>query len=181
VTGLVIRGIYLGAQWETDWLYKEGGASQLNPAGWVQFAAQAPKSKNLTRAYHRLLHSPKRATRKAAARAWTRWEHSLSFLEPRPDRSTEQENIALLENHYFSHTCWLRPGQLLKAAGLLANIPTIIVQGRYDLVCPPASAHQLKAAMPHATLVMTIAGHAGSEPATKAALRAATDEMLKHQ
>ena len=183
VRSLVIRGIYLGSLWETDWLYKEGGASQLNPGGWAQFAAQAPKARNLTRAYHRLLHSPKKATRKAAARAWTRWEHSVSFLEPRPDRSTEseQENVALVENHYFSHNCWLRPGQLLKNVGRLAKIPTTIVQGRYDLVCPPAAAYRLKASMPHATLVMTTAGHAGSEPETKAALRAATNEMLRYQ
>jgi len=183
VSSLVIRGIYLGSSWETDWLYKEGGASQLNPAGWAQFASNAPKARNLTRAYHRLLHSPKRATRKAAARAWTRWEHSVSFLKETPDRSTEskQETLALLENHYFSHNCWLRPGQLLKDVHRLANIPTTIVQGRYDLVCPPAAAYRLKASMPHATLVMTTAGHAGSEPETKAALRSATNEMLRYQ
>jgi len=182
VSGLVIRGIYLGDSWETDWLYKEGGASQLNPAGWASFAsvAKGSKAKNLTRAYHRLLHSPKRATRKAAAKAWTRWEHSLSFLKARPDRSTEpeQENMAVLENHYFSHTCWLKKGQLVKEANRLSKIPTTIVQGRYDLVCPPASAYRLKAALPHATLVMTTAGHAGSEPETNVALRKATDEML---
>lgn len=184
VTGLVVRGIYLGSPWENDWLYKKGGASQLNPAGWAQFASVGGRSKkNLTRAYHRLLRSPKRATRKAAARAWTRWEHSVSFLEPRPDKSTEaeQENVALLENHYFIHNCWLRPGQLLKNADRLAKIPTTIVQGRYDLVCPPAAAYRLKASLPHATLVMTTAGHAGSEPETKAALRKATDEMLRYQ
>lgn len=180
VSGLVIRGIYLGYPWETDWLYKEGGASQMNPAGWAQFAALAPKVRNLTRAYQRFLHSPRRVTRKAAARAWTRWEHSLSFLEPRPDRSTEaeQEDMALVENHYFSHNCWLKKGQLLKNAKRLSKIPTTIVQGRYDLVCPPASAYRLKTALPHATLVMTTAGHAGSEPETKAALRKATDDML---
>ena len=183
VSGLVIRGIYLGHAWETDWLYKEGGASQLNPAGCTQFSSKAPRARKLTRAYHRLLHSPKRATRKAAERAWTRWEHSVSFLEPRPDKSTEteQENVALLENHYFIHNCWLRPGQLLKNVDRLAKIPTTIVQGRYDLVCPPASAYRLKGSMPHATLMMTTAGHAGSEPETKAALRKATDEMLRYQ
>jgi proline iminopeptidase len=182
VSGIVIRGIYLGDPWETDWLYKEGGASQLNPVGWASFASAAKngKTKNLTRAYHRLLHSSRRATRKAAARAWTRWEHSLSFLEARPDRSTEaeQENMALVENHYFSHNCWLKKGQLLTNAKKLSKIPTTIVQGRYDLVCPPISAYQLKATLPHATLVMTTAGHAGSEPETKAALRKATDKML---
>jgi len=182
VSGLVIRGIYLGYPSENDWLYKEGGASQMNPAGWDQFAsvAKGSKAKNLTRAYHRLLHSPKRVTRKAAAKAWTRWEHSISFLQGRPDRSTEaeQENMAVLENHYFSHNCWLKKGQLLANAKKLAKIPTTIVQGRYDLVCPPASAYRLKASIPHATLVMTTAGHAGSEPETNAALRKATDEML---
>jgi proline iminopeptidase len=90
--------------------------------------------------------------------------------------------MALIENHYFDHGCWLKPGQLLKgaAAPTLSRIPTIIVQGQYDLVCPPAAAAQLKEAMPHASLrLIPDAGHAGSEPGTAVALRKATDEMLK--
>lgn len=185
VTSLVIRGIYLGSPMENDWLYREGGASQLQPAGWARFAAgsKVRSSKNLTRAYHRLLHSPKRVTRRAAARAWATWESSISFLKPRPDRSTpeELENVALLENHYFYHNCWLRPGQLLQGVSRLSKIPIAIVQGQYDLVCPPVSAYRLKEALPHATLMMTHAGHAGSEEETKAALRRATDQMLRHQ
>jgi proline iminopeptidase len=188
VTGLVLRGIYLGQPWETDWLYKEGGASQIRPEEWRRFVAPIPlplRSRNVTRTYKRLLQSRDRRTRRAAARAWSRWEHSLSFLKPRsnPDTDTDsqKENMALIENHYFDHGCWLRPGQLLKAAAsVLSRIPTIIVQGQYDLVCPPAAAAQLKEVMPHASLrLIPDAGHAGSEPGTAAALRKATDEMLK--
>jgi proline iminopeptidase len=187
VTGLVLRGIYLGQPWETDWLYKEGGASRVRPEEWRRFVAPIPlrlRGRNVTRTYGRLLRSRDRRTRRAAARAWSRWENSLSFLKPRPDSDTdtEKENMALIENHYFDHGCWLRPGQLLKGAvaPTLSRIPTIIVQGQYDLVCPPAAAAQLKEAMPHASLrLIPDAGHAGSEPGTAAALRKATDEMLK--
>ncbi len=88
--------------------------------------------------------------------------------------------MALIENHYFDHGCWLKPGQLLKETPILRRIPTIIVQGQYDLVCPPAAAAQLKEAMPHASLrLISDAGHAGSEPGTAAALRKATDEMRR--
>jgi proline iminopeptidase len=73
--------------------------------------------------------------------------------------------MALIENHYFDHGCWLKPGQLLKDAVTLSRIPTIIVQGQYDLVCPPAAAAQLKEAMPHASLhLIPDAGHAFADP-----------------
>lgn len=185
VTGLVLRGIYLGQPWETDWLYKEGGASRVRPEEWQRFVAPIPlrlRGRNVTRTYKRLLQSRNRKTRRAAARAWSRWENSLSFLKPRPDTDTarQKENMALIENHYFDHGCWLRPGQLLKDAPILSKIPAIIVQGQYDMVCPPAAAVQLKEAMPHAALrLIPDAGHAGSEPGIAAELRKATDEMLK--
>ena len=189
VTGLILRGIYLGQSWETDWLYKEGGASRVRPEEWTRFVAplrrrlhSGASGRNLTRAYGKLLRSRSKKTRRVAARAWSRWENSLSFLRPRPDTDTEaqKENMTLIENHYFDHGCWLKPGQLLKAAAVLRQIPTIIVQGQYDLVCPPAAAAQLKEAMPHASLrLIPDAGHAGSEPGTAAALREATDEILR--
>jgi proline iminopeptidase len=191
VSSLVLRGIYLRQPWETDWLYKEGGASRLKPEAWTAFVAPLSVSdrrrnvtpvyrRNVTRAYRRLLHSKSRATRKVAANAWTRYENTLSFLKEKrsTDSMKEKENMALIENHYFYHNCWLKPGQILKGAGALTDIPTEIVQGRYDLVCPPAAALQLKEALPHARLVLTHSGHAGSEPETAAALRAATNRLL---
>jgi len=102
-------------------------------------------------------------------------------LRPRADRSTPKqvESLAVIENHYFSHNCWLRPGQLLRAAARIPKtVPLIIVQGRYDLVCPAASAYAVAKAVPHAQLHLTIAGHAGADPENAKALRAATDGLV---
>jgi proline iminopeptidase len=188
VDALVVRGIYLGEPRENDWLYKEGGASSLYPEEWARFAeaaagagAAGKSRKNLTATYRRLLQSKDRKTRRRAAAAWWGWESAISFLVPKPDdsKASEVESLAILENHYFSHTCWLKPGQLLAAARRIpASVPVHIVQGRYDLVCPPASAYALAQAVPHAHLTFTLAGHAGSEKPTAAALRAATDSLL---
>jgi proline iminopeptidase len=201
VSALVLRGVYLGEPEENDWLYREGGASRLYPEGWNAFSAVAsvasvasvgqqgrpnrikkPRTnKNLIGAYSRLLRSRDRQTRRKAAAAWWGWEASLSFLKPRKDTTKlkEVESLAAIENHYFSHNCWLRPGQLLAAAAKIPrSVPVHIVQGRYDLVCPPVSAYRLSKAIDHATLTMTIAGHAGSEPATAIQLRKATDSLL---
>jgi proline iminopeptidase len=182
VDALVLRGIYLGEQSENDWLYREGGASRLYPEGWASFSALVPNKsakKNLIGTYRRLLRNKK--TRRRAAAAWWGWEGSLSFLKPRPDKTKarEVESLAILENHYFHHNCWLRPGQLLAAAAKIPrSVPVHIIQGRYDLVCPAVSAYRLSKAIRHSHLTMTMAGHAGSEPATAAALRRATDALL---
>jgi proline iminopeptidase len=181
VAALVLRGICLLEPWETDWLYKEGGASRLYPEAWASFAKAAGSKKgNLTRTYSRLLRG--RQTRKKAAAAWWGWEAKLSQLRPTPDRSTPKqvEELAVLENHYFLHNGWLRPGQLLAAAAKIPkSVPVYIVQGRYDLVCPAASAIALASVIPHANLTLTIAGHAGSEPENAKALREATDALAK--
>jgi len=95
-------------------------------------------------------------------------------LKPKSDRSTsrQKEALALLENHYFSHGCWLLPGQLLREAKRIPKyIPVYIVQGVYDLVCPPVSAVKLSKVIRHSHLQMTQAGHAASEPETVAALK----------
>ena len=189
VASLVLRGIYLGEDSENDWLYREGGASRLYPELWSKFASvgqqgrpnRTRNNKNLIGAYSRLLKSKNRQTRRKAAAAWWSWESSLSFLKPRVDKTPakEVESLAAIENHYFHHNCWLRQGQLLAAAAKIPKtVPVHIVQGRYDLVCPPISAHRLSKAIPHATLTMTIAGHAGSEPATAIQLRKATNSLL---
>lgn len=182
VDGLILRGIFLGEPWETAWLYAEGGVSQLRPREWKQFAAQChsvKRKRNLTACYRRRLAN--RRTRRAAARAWWDWEAILSVVEhPVADRTPRKavEELSVLENHYFSHNCWLKPGELLHgAAAYLRGIPTTIVQGDLDLVCPPAAATALAAAMPHARLVLVPgAGHAASEPSIAAALKEAVEQ-----
>jgi proline iminopeptidase len=183
VAALILRGICLLEPWETDWLYKEGGASRLYPEAFACFsnaAGSKGSKKNLTRSYSRLLKN--RQTRKKAAAAWWGWEAKLSQLRPTPDRSTPNqiEELAVLENYYFLHNGWIRPGQLLTAAAKIpSTIPVYIVQGRYDLVCPAASAFSLAKAIKHAKLRLTVAGHAGAEPENAKALREATDILAK--
>lgn len=180
VAAMVLRGVCLMDRWEQDWLYKEGGASRIYPQEWAKFAAGAGQQphtrKNLTALYSRRLRD--RRTRRAAAKAWWGWESAISTLKPSPDKTTpkQAESLAVLENHYFLHNAWIRPGQLLAAAHRM-RFPVRIVQGRYDMVCPPAAAAALAAALPRAHITFTHAGHASSEPATAAALRAATDHL----
>jgi proline iminopeptidase len=172
VAGLILRGIFLGEPWETAWLYEEGGASLLRPAEWKRFVAGCDHghSHRLTACYRKRLAD--RRTRKTAARAWWRWEHVLSTVKPTIDRTPLKGVTALsmLENHYFSHGCWLKHGQLLKAARRI-RIPVTIVQGELDLICPPAAAYALHKAIPHSQLIMVPgSGHSATEPGISAAL-----------
>jgi proline iminopeptidase len=179
VRALVVRGVCLMEPWEQDWMYGSAGAARLAPAAWAAFAGGRTLRQTM-RAYGRRFRGPA-TTRRAAARAWWNWEAALSYLEPRTVGGSDRAVVALaiLEHHYFRHNAWLRPGQLLRAARRF-TFPVVIVQGRYDLVCPPAAAVALANAVgPKAQLVMTQAGHAGTEPATVAALRAAIKRLLK--
>jgi len=178
IDAMVLRGIYLGDKSENDWLYGPDGAARLYPEEWSAFAARSKVKGNLVKTYKRLLSN--RRTRKAAAARWWGWESAISSLRPKADRSkpSEVESLAVLENYYFSHNCWLRPGQLLEsAASIPMSVPVIIVQGRYDLVCPASSAVALSKAISHSKLYLTISGHAGLDPENAKALRAATDSL----
>lgn len=171
VAALVLRGIYLAESWEAEWLYAEGGASRMKPTEWARFSDGGRRRTMRATLVHygQRLRSRSSATRKAAATAWNRWETVLSTLEP-STAGHAPVSMAILEHHYFSHNCWLKPGELLAAARRL-RMPVTIVQGRYDLVCPPAAATTLHAAIPQSRLILTQAGHSGAEPATARALR----------
>lgn len=187
VTGMVLRGVCLMEPWEQEWLYGPAGVARLAPEAWADFCAPVRKTtrgcssaNRVTRAYRRLLS--RKTQRRAAARAWWGYEARLSHLRPKADRTPERKvvTLAVLENHYFSHNAWIRPGQLLHAAKHF-TFPVHIVQGRYDLVCPPASAVSLAGAIPHSTLTLTEAGHAAFEPATAAALKEAVAKLITHK
>jgi len=174
VDAMILRGVYLAEPWETRWVYSKEGAARLFPEAWRTYSHDR-SGRRLTAYYGRLLNN--RRTRKAAAAAWWKWEATLSYLTPIPDRTpdSKKETLAVLEHHYFSHNCWLRPGQLLRAARRF-RFPVHIVQGRYDFVCPAASAVALADVIPHAKLTITEAGHAASESAD--ALRAALKSLV---
>ncbi|MEO0326387.1 MAG: prolyl aminopeptidase [Myxococcota bacterium] len=185
VTELILRGIFLVRAEEVRWYYQEG-ASRIFPDAWEGFVAPIPVGErgDLVRAYHARLTSDDEAVRLRAAKAWSVWEGSTSRL--RVDRALVEksadprfaEAFARIECHYFIHGGFLEDGQLLRDAGRLAGIPGVIVQGRYDVVCPPKSAWELAKAWPDAVLEMVPdAGHSALEPGTAEALVAATNRF----
>ena len=182
--GLILRGIFLCRQLEIDWLNEAGGVSMVYPAQWQRYLAQVPPEKHgeLVQSYHALLNSPDRATALAAAKAWADWENYLVCFEPQESDEDAEKSLAIarLENHYFVHLGWFGDGRgLLENAHKIRHIPTVIVQGRYDLCTPTRSAWDLKQALPEADLCIIQGGHAASEPALSAALVRATDEFAE--
>lgn len=184
VSELVLRGIFLLRRSELDWYYN-GSAGHIFPELWEKFVAPVPehaRGGDMIEAYHALLHSPDPDVALDAAVAWSTWEGATSALLPNPQRvaQTAEPRFALafarIENHYFRHAGFLEEGQLLRDAHLISAIPTVIVHGRYDVVCPVTSAWELHQRLPGSTLrIITDAGHAFSEPGITDALVQATD------
>ncbi|MFT4395039.1 prolyl aminopeptidase [Gordonia lacunae] len=192
VTELVLRGIFLLRRSEIDWYYN-GGAAHIYPDLWESYLEPIPvdeRDGDLVEAYHRLLTSGDAATARAAARAWTGWEQATSYLLPRPDEGADDVSeddrgrfdlaFASIENHYFVNHGFLRDGQLLDDIDAIASIPGVIVQGRYDVVCPTRSAWDLHRAWPAADLhIVADAGHASFEPGIRHHLIEATDRFAR--
>ncbi|MET9264027.1 prolyl aminopeptidase [Amycolatopsis sp. NPDC004079] len=183
VSEMVLRGIFTVRQRELDWLYR-GGAANLFPAEWDAFLEplDGPQREDPLAGYAELLHSPDPAVRERAAIAWSVWEGATVALLPQQSFVNQYSNpqfaltFARLAVHYFQHGAWLEEGQLIRDADRLAGIPGVLVQGRYDAVCPPITAYQLHRAWPGSTLKLTeSAGHAVTDPGILAALREATD------
>ncbi|MEM7191125.1 MAG: prolyl aminopeptidase [Pseudomonadota bacterium] len=183
VTELVLRGVFTMTQEELDWFYG-GGASRFYPDAWADFIAQIPEDErdDLIEAYHKRLTSEDESVQITFARPWVRWENATAVLRPNrgngPMNGTYARAFARIENHYFIHRGWLRSDdQILAEMGKLDGIPGTIVQGRYDIICPPHTAHGIAAAWPEAELVVVDdAGHALSEPGITSALIEAVDK-----
>jgi len=187
VTGLILRGIFLARKWEIDWTFVDG-LRRIVPDAWDAFVAPLTMRErgSIVRAYHRRLTSEDPRERMAAAIEWNAFEGTASHLVPdakTPDPEDLQQEIALarIEAHYFINGTFLESDdQILKDAWRLRTLPGVIVQGRYDLVCPMQSAWDLAAAWPEARLVVVpAAGHAADEPAISSALVEATEEFKK--
>lgn len=183
VTELVLRGIFTLRRAELEWFY-EGGAAALFPDLWEGFVAQIPvlERNRMIEAYHRRLFDADPAVHVPAARAWSTWEGSTITLRPDADtvdRMTEDATavaFARIENHYFVNRGWWTEGQLIAGVDAIRHIPTVIVQGRYDVCTPMMTAWDLHTAWPEARFVVVDdAGHAASEPGIQLALREATD------
>ncbi len=186
VTELVLRGIFLLRKQEIDWFYQRG-ADAMFPDAWEAYLAPIPPAErgDLVRAYHRRLTSDDEAVRQEAARAWAVWEGRTSCLLPNPDLVARSAGdafslaFARIECHYFANDGFFeKDTQLLDEVGRIRHIPTVIVQGRYDVVCPMESAWALHRAFPEADLrVVPDAGHSAFEPGNLHELIVATDRF----
>jgi proline iminopeptidase len=185
-TEIVLRGVFLFDQFEIDWMYREGGASQIYPEKFEDFIALIPEAErgDLVEAYRKRLTSDDKDEQLRAAKAWSRWEGDIVTLLPSPstiEHFTSPEiavAVARIENHYMANHGWLAEGQLLEGAKKLHGIPGVIVQGRHDTCTPPLAAWLLKQAWPEVELnIIPDAGHLFSEPGNLDALVRATDRF----
>ena len=183
---LSLRGIFLCSAGEIGWFLH--GMGHFFPEAAVAFRSAIPEDEqgDLLEAFGRRLMDPDPAIHMPAARAWARYEGACVSLIPEPDTvedfgsDAKALTLARLENHYFRHRAWLEPGQLLAGVDAIRTIPAVIVQGRYDVICPPSAAHALATAWPEARFVMVPdAGHAVTEPGITSALIEASDRFQK--
>lgn len=171
VQALALRGVFTMTSDELDWFYG-GGAGGFWPEPWRAFVEMIPEGErhDLIAAYHRRLFGPDVSVQTTFARAWAGWESALAVLDPGSARGLPSASYALafarLENHYFTNGGFLDgDDHVMRHMPRIAGIPGHIVQGRYDMICPPHTAHRIHEAWPGSTLRMiATAGHALSEP-----------------
>lgn len=187
VSAMILRGIFLSRTKELDWLYAEGGASKIFPDYWRDFERQVPRRRDesLVSAYHRAIHdSSNEVASMAAAKAWSLWEARCSTL--RPNNQLEHKLLdartafamAHIETHYFMNGGFVDGDALLENMEHISHIPGIIVQGRYDMVCPLETAYELHSRWTNAQLyIIRDAGHSAFEPGISDALVRATDDI----
>jgi len=184
VTELILRGIFMLRPQELQWYYQEG-ASKIFPDHWAAYRDHIPPEErgNFIEAYHRRLTSDDEQVRLAAATCWSTWEQKTSALLPDPVAAAKGEDahfalaFARIENHFFLNKGWFPTDSwILDNVDAVRHIPTVIVQGRYDVVCPMQTAWDLHQAFPEARFViLEDSGHTLREPGTATAALQATD------
>jgi proline iminopeptidase len=186
VRGLALRGIFLTRRKELEWFYQYG-ASEIFPDFWERYRDEIPEEErgDFMTAYYKRLTGEDEAVRLSAARAWSVWEASTSKLFPSRNLMDDMDSphvalaMARIECHYFMNNSFFQSeDHLLENIDKIRHIPTVIVQGRYDVVCPITSAWDLHKAFPEAQFVVVPdAGHSVSEPGTISALVDAMDNF----
>lgn len=180
VLGMILRGIFLCRQQDIHWFYQQG-ASAIFPDYWQDYLTEIPVDErdNMLTAYYQRLTSDNEIARMSAAKAWSVWEGRCSTLDPNHDvvEHFGDPHVALamarIEAHYFINHAFIEPDQIINNAGKIKNIPTVIVHGRYDMVCPIEQAFALYEALPQAELhIVRDAGHSAQE-------RGITDNLIK--
>jgi len=189
VLNMVLRGIFLCRDGDLAWFYETGGASRLFPDAWEAFIGHLPseEQKSVLKNYYQRLTGEDEVAKMAAAKAWSLWEASCATLQPNAQVTNHfahphiAMSLARIEAHYFINHCFLEPNQILKNAHKLANIPGVIIHGRYDVICPLDGAYALQKAWPRSELqIIRDAGHAACELGIASALVTATNTIARH-
>lgn len=186
VSGLILRGIFLGRDEDVNWFFN-GHAARIFPEAWEHFVEPIPEQErgDIIAAYYQRLTSNNEIVRMGAAKAWSIWEGSAVTLLP--DKNVVDHfsdphialSLARIECHYFWHNCFLRQNQLIEEMSRISHIPGYIVHGRYDMVCPIDQALLLKQHWEEARLkVVADAGHAVTEQGISNALVESCNSML---
>ena len=181
--GFILRGIFLCTKAEVDWFLH--GVQWFYPELYEEFIAPIPEAErtDLLKAYTSRMLSDDPARYWPAARAWSRFEGGRVFLLPQPEEpasDTLDLGVGRLESHYMANLAFLDEDQLVRDVGRIAHLPAVIVQGRYDVICPPLSAHRLHTAWPGSLLKMIPdAGHGALEVGIARALVAATEQFKR--
>jgi len=189
-TELVLRGIFLLRRFELDWFYQNDlGAAAMFPDFWEQYLKPLSKEEraDCMQSYYKRLTSNNRETLLEAARAWSVWESALAYMKVNQNYIKQAEDpkfaaaFARIECHYFVNGGFLeRPNQLLEDVPKIRHIPAVIVQGRFDVVCPARSAWDLHKAWPEADLrIVPDAGHSAFEASISRELVLATDRFSR--
>ena len=186
VNRLVLRSVFLATQAELDWFYG-GGAGKFWPEQWAKFTSLLSRAEqdDAICAYNKRLFSGDRATEILYARAWSHWENALASIHANgsvgESAGEYARTFARVENHYFSNGAFLeKDGQILDQMDQIAHIPGHIVQGRYDMICPPKAAWTLSERWPNADLkLVRQAGHALSEPSISTELIRIMDRVAE--
>ena len=188
VIGLILRGIFLGRQEDIDWIYQEGGASNIFPDKWENFISIIPENerKDLIRAYYKRLTGQDEKVKIEAAKAWSIWEGSITTLKPSEkvteDFSDEDYaiNMASIECHFWvNHMFRENMNYILDNAHIIKDIPTHIVHGRYDMDCRFIGAYLLSKKLNKVNLDITISGHSSMEPEIIDSLIKASENFKK--
>lgn len=181
---LILRGIFLCRKEDVEWFYQQG-ADRFFPEYWADFIApiQPEHRHNMINAYYNLLTSDDEVARMRAAEAWSIWEGRTATLKTNQkvvDHFAHPHHalaMARIESHYFKHEAFIENNQILNNADIITSIPTTIIHGRYDMICPINQAFELADRLPNATLIIAgQAGHSASEQEITQALVATTDQ-----
>jgi len=185
VSGLILRGVFLGRESELNWFY-QSGAHLVFPDHWSEFLKPIPRGEHgdLIGAYHKRLTGNNELAKMAAAKAWSLWEGRCATLRPNSEvvsKFSEPHlalSLARIETHYFLNKAFIESDQIIGRAKALEGIPGIIVHGRYDMICPLDNAFTLHKVWPDSELnIIRDAGHSSQEPSIVDALIKATHAM----